>query len=530
MPEPSPSSSPRTSAGAESDLGELAALFSAHSGGSLPAEVSADLALEIVLNEIVEQACLATGATGAAVLLDRDGKMTCRASSGANAPELGARLDGATGLTAECIKTRRLQRCDDAQADPRADIEASRSLGVRSFMIFPLLRNDEIAGVLEVFSAQPGAFGERDELTLEALAQQILMNIERAEKPLRAGARLEAPTAKSIPAIEAQDWEKPTAEVATSASGTGADRGHLHVVNSYPHDSYQPDLNQHDSNQHDLNQHDSNLRASNPYLADLLKDDSYKENEAGMESEQNRQSGPNLATVGLTAAVLVCAVLLATLMGLRLGWHRGPEAPTGTTARDITSTVQDTQGAGDGVQGAVPSGVASGVPSAGDGKDGAVRAGKGNLRPEDAAPADGSLSVYENGKEIFHLPAARNGLAGSTEASMGTAASKVEAAAEVEPSEVIQLSPDKVAGSLLHRVEPDYPEEARQQGIQGSVVLDVHIGRDGAVEEANVVSGQNLLADAAIAAVKQWRFKTRMQQGRAVEMETRVTLRFRLPG
>src|SRR5271167_4827900 len=158
VPEPKFSTLQGSSSGAESDLGELAALFAAHSGGGLSAEVSTDLALEIVLNEIVEQACLATGATGAAIVLVRGDEMVCRASSGANAPELGALLSSESGLTAECIKTRRVQRCDDAQADPRADAEASRSLGVRSVMILPLLKEDELAGLLEVFSSQPRAF------------------------------------------------------------------------------------------------------------------------------------------------------------------------------------------------------------------------------------------------------------------------------------------------------------------------------------------------------------------------------------
>ncbi len=78
---------PRNIAGFESDLAELAAKFAAHGGDSFPADLSAELALEIVLNEIVEQACLATGATGAAVVLERDGEMVCRASSGPTAPE-----------------------------------------------------------------------------------------------------------------------------------------------------------------------------------------------------------------------------------------------------------------------------------------------------------------------------------------------------------------------------------------------------------------------------------------------------------
>ena len=134
---------------AESDLAKLVAKFTAHGGGNLPTELSVDLALEVVLNEIVEQACLATGATGAAVILEREGEMVCRASSGVNAPELGVRLSSDSGLTAECIRTRQVQRCEDAAADPRVDVEACRSLGVRSMMILPLVRNGRTAGVLD---------------------------------------------------------------------------------------------------------------------------------------------------------------------------------------------------------------------------------------------------------------------------------------------------------------------------------------------------------------------------------------------
>ena len=125
--------------GLDSDFADLAARFAAHSGGGLSAELSADLALEIVLNEIVEQACLATGATGAAVVLPRDGEMMCRASSGHTAPELGSRFDTASGLSGECVKTHRTVRCDDVRVDPRADSEASQRLGVRSVMVMPLL-------------------------------------------------------------------------------------------------------------------------------------------------------------------------------------------------------------------------------------------------------------------------------------------------------------------------------------------------------------------------------------------------------
>ena len=170
-------------------------------------ELSAGLALDVVLNEIVEQACLATGATGAAVILERDGEMVCRASTGGNAPELGARLSRERGLTAECIKTRQAQRCDDAQADPRADVEASRSLGVRSVVVLPLIRNGDLAGILEVFSSRIGAFGERDELTLEALANRILKNLERGSEPYSTAAQNPVMPAAQISGSELEDWQ-----------------------------------------------------------------------------------------------------------------------------------------------------------------------------------------------------------------------------------------------------------------------------------------------------------------------------------
>jgi protein TonB len=99
----------------------------------------------------------------------------------------------------------------------------------------------------------------------------------------------------------------------------------------------------------------------------------------------------------------------------------------------------------------------------------------------------------------------------------------------VEAAGILEVPPEAVEGSLLHRVEPDYPAEARQQQVQGPVVLDVRIGRDGAIQEVNLLSGQRLLADAAIAAVKQWRFKPRVVNGQPVETQTKVTLNFRLP-
>jgi protein TonB len=104
----------------------------------------------------------------------------------------------------------------------------------------------------------------------------------------------------------------------------------------------------------------------------------------------------------------------------------------------------------------------------------------------------------------------------------------VERASAVEPDRVV-VSPAEAEGTLLHRVEPEYPDDARAQKVEGPVVLEVQIGRDGAVEDVKLTNGPPLLARAATDAVKQWRFKPRLMNGHAVEMQTKVTLNFRLP-
>jgi TonB family protein len=82
---------------------------------------------------------------------------------------------------------------------------------------------------------------------------------------------------------------------------------------------------------------------------------------------------------------------------------------------------------------------------------------------------------------------------------------------------------------LLERVEPKYPEEAKQQRIEGPVVLNALVGTDGAVRELKVVSGEPLLAKAATDAVSHWRFQPHSLNDRPIEFETQITVNFALP-
>ena len=105
----------------------------------------------------------------------------------------------------------------------------------------------------------------------------------------------------------------------------------------------------------------------------------------------------------------------------------------------------------------------------------------------------------------------------------------MERASEVEEDHAAGVSAASAEDGILHRVEPEYPEEARQKGIEGPVVVNLDIGRDGRVLEAKVVSGPPLLTQAVMDAVKQWVFKPHSVNGELIPMQTRITLTFRLP-
>jgi protein TonB len=83
-------------------------------------------------------------------------------------------------------------------------------------------------------------------------------------------------------------------------------------------------------------------------------------------------------------------------------------------------------------------------------------------------------------------------------------------------------------GSLLRRVEPQYPAIARQIHLQGAVVLNAVISRDGNIERVDVASGPALLALAAREAVRQWKYRPYLLNGEPVEVETQITVNFTL--
>lgn len=415
------------------DVVEVARALAAYGGGT----GSFDLALDLVLNEVVEQARLLTGATGAAIALMRDGEMVCRATSGQDAPELGVRLETTSGLSGACLQTGEMQQCSDTETDGRVNAEACRQLGLRSIAVLPLGplgAEKNPFGVFEVFSSQPNAFGDHDITTLEWLARQVVENKRGAE---------------AVPAFAPSGFD--------SLAGSKADD-----ITPQPEGQFED--------------------------ADLLAQGSARRAEIW------------------TSILGVLVIAVAVLLGLALGWHRAASRPrTGQKAASAATTPS-----------AAPT-----VRSASD-RGASATAGNG----ASSEPSDG-LVVRQNGKVIYRLPEPT-----AVGPSRGSGKSGKASGSRVPDSRI----PDSRASDnqlmenrLLHRVQPQYPADAWARRVQGAVVLDLQIGGDGAVKNIAVVEGDPELADAAVEAVRQWRYRPYTVDGKAVEMQTRVTIKFTLP-
>jgi TonB family protein len=163
--------------------------------------------------------------------------------------------------------------------------------------------------------------------------------------------------------------------------------------------------------------------------------------------------------------------------------------------------------------------VAHFVSSRGEGSSPAVRTVSQNTHAPESAPEK---------TDAPHLPAE----------TLVKKDERAEAPAKHETDEVRGtptkrvVVPAEVSMSLLIRPEtsPVYPPLARQAHIQGEVVLDADISKEGSVDALRVISGHPLLISAAINAVKEWRYKPYMPNGAPVAVKTRITVKFSLLG
>jgi protein TonB len=98
------------------------------------------------------------------------------------------------------------------------------------------------------------------------------------------------------------------------------------------------------------------------------------------------------------------------------------------------------------------------------------------------------------------------------------------------PPQKLRVSSGVAAGMLVRQVKPQYPQIAVQARIQGTVVLQAVIAKDGTVRDLRLVSGHPMLVPAAIEAVKLWRYRPYLLNGEPVEVDTQINVNFTLGG
>jgi TonB family protein len=468
---PRPMSRSEPSAG-DSDpltLSDLTRLLEQHVLAGFPP----DLALDLVLNELVVRAADATHASAAALALVRGDEMVCRAATGLHAPDLGIPLNTRDGLSGACVRTRAPQLSADTESDPRVDAAISRRLGIRSMLIVPVfdttleplsndalpssqtgqytgnvtaIRDPQLAGVLEVFSQLPDAFSQSDQTLLEEFARECA-RIRHAAAHLQAHPPAEVATPAIIePEIIGPDEDLILSDTELARPASIADDSRPAVV-----------------------------RFRQPYEG---------------------------WTLVLGALVILAAAAVSFMIGSRIGWLRAPQpaassAPVSAVSEELSPPAAPEQSA------PPPK---SAVKSTGN-----------------ARSSSDELVVYEKGKVIFRMKPAHES------ADVHGAAPVVPASPTSRPAHPVWLAPAQAESRLLTRVEPDYPADALAAHRAGNVVLEVYVAEDGTVSSVRPVSGDPLLAAAATQAVRNWRYQPFRAQDRASSFQTEVTLTFSLP-
>jgi protein TonB len=95
--------------------------------------------------------------------------------------------------------------------------------------------------------------------------------------------------------------------------------------------------------------------------------------------------------------------------------------------------------------------------------------------------------------------------------------------------QTLRISQGVSQGLILKRVQPAYPAQAMQMRIQGAVQLLATISKEGQISNLSVLNGDSILARAATDAVRQWKYKPYYLNGEPVEIQTQITVNFKLP-
>ena len=434
--------------------------------------------LSSILSEATHAARYFTDATGAALALWSQGVVICRARSGDTAPPLGAKLDVDSGISGECLRSGRSQRCHDALTDTRVDAEACQELGIRSLAAVPLRGTKGVIGILEVFSDRPRAFSDAHITLLKKLAQ------------IAAASRERSVLAPPLPAKEKVPEDTP-------------------VVNRPPLE---------------LEQKENRWLA---YLPSRMR---------GEEGQPLRLAAAALILIllGVCGWMLSRSRVASSRSGQAVQAASRGSVPPAMAGANSTDTQANSSASG------VSPGNASTITLAPVGKtredviakDILQKASSVVTAPYTLPRAGTPIQPAEEAK-MSPEPVGDVAAPDPNELIAKTGVSPVPQSVAnpqpIFPFVAVPVSRGVTGGRLIYKVDPIYPADARMQRVEGAVVVDALVGEDGNVREVQVTSGPPLLARAATQAVKRWRYEPFQLNGKPVTIHNQITIQFKLP-
>jgi len=159
-----------------------------------------------------------------------------------------------------------------------------------------------------------------------------------------------------------------------------------------------------------------------------------------------------------------------------------------------------------------------------------------NPAPAKAEPAPallvqngGSIQAKPQAEEPEQAPEATSIASGAGNSALSGIVNTNAINAQRAPQQTLRISQGVSEGMVLKRVQPVYPAQARQMRLEGRVELQANISQSGSISGIKQLSGDQVLGRAAIDAVRQWKYKPYYLNGQPIEIQTQITVNFKLP-
>jgi TonB family protein len=516
---------------------------------SEPQDVLTDLKEQIAsakgthsaLSLIAEDILNLTRASGAAIALATPEGFVCSANAG-QAPAPGTVVNPASGLSGECIRTGAIIRCDDAYSDKRVEPAVCLTLGFRSAVILPIRSGDETVGIIQVLSPEANHFDNGDVFALTSAAElvlevvpQLTRNNSSPEPPsveVSSQALIDQESAQLLSPIDSDPEALETHPETEPMVSPGPD-DHDFVQLAPPEE---PTVDQF-AVPVDPERLEPPEGKTQPLTEGRLICDSCGfANPAGTEecracdiplgtqerrpvvllsrfrdprwSEEERARGRRASPV-VTRTLLLFFGAMALLLAHQV-W------------KDLRSTGKPPASAPPAEKkGAQNSPITSSaaVPAETKAQDG-TQTDSNAIKAQPVTMPFGSLKTGPHGSQVASYkpelqkkpkPSPSHPAGARTTVSQGKGA--------------VQMT----GGDPVYQPQPPYPEYAKRSALSGAVELKFLVNTKGAVENIQLVRGDTRLAQAAIATVKQWKYRPFEVSGQPVTTESRAILYFTPP-